>query len=376
MIDKDILDAVLPVPTLEELKEEKVQELEEAGFVVTNFNPGGVFYTILMIVCRIKIELLQLCRVILPNLFVSHATGIWLDLKVGDYGKWRKMAQKTQGVVTVTRTNEDGPAIQIRKGHIFKTTLDINDEELRYVATRAVTLPRGTVSAEVPVEAEAEGSRYNVPQGQITKSLTYLGEVEITNGADWITREGSDTEEDEALRQRTLRSWSELAQRATEDSFVNAAESVDGVLFAQADCDHPRGQGTIDVIVTGTAGEATEELLEAVRAAVEDICGPYDDILVYSSEAVTQDIDVIVTTTDTGSDEEITGQIQRLMEELLAVRKGRKLYELYVSDINYAIRSGHSAATNAAVVVPAQDVILERDKVITLGTVTVEIRRE
>ena len=39
--------------------------------------------------------------------------------------------------------------------------------------------------------------------------------------------------------------------RAIEDTFVNAAEAVQGVLFAQADCDHPRGQGTVDVIVTG-----------------------------------------------------------------------------------------------------------------------------
>lgn len=376
MIDKATLDTVLPVPTLEELKEQKVAELKEGGFVVTNFHPGGVFYTILMIVCRIKIELLRLCRTILPNLFVSHATGIWLDLKVGDYGKWRKQAQKTQGIVTVTRSNGDGDAIQIRKGHIFKTPADINGEELRFFVTRAVTLQRDSLSAEVLVEAETEGSRYNVPQGQITKSLTYLGEVEITNGLEWITREGSDTEDDEALRQRTLRSWSELAQRATEDSFVNAAEAVPGVLFAQADCDHPRGQGTVDVIVTGTAGEATEELLEAVRAAVEDICGPYDDILVKSSIAVPQDIQVVLTTTDTASDEDIAGQITRILTELLEVKKGRKLYELYVSDINYAIRSGHSAATNAAVVIPAQDVILERDKVITLGAVTVEIRRE
>lgn len=375
MIDKETLDSVFPVPTLEELKEQKVAELKEAGFVVTNFHPGGVFYTILMIVCRIKIELLQLCRTILPNLFVSHAEGVWLDLKVGDYGKWRKTAQKAQGVVTVTRTDAEGDAVQIRKGHIFKTGLDINGEELRFFATRSVTLPRGSMSVQVPVEAETEGSRYNVPVGQINKSLTYLGEVSVTNAADWITREGSDREDDEALRQRTLRSWAELGERATEDSFVNAAEAVPGVMFAQADCDHPRGQGTVDVIVTGTAGEATEELLEAVRAAVEDICGPYDNILVKSSIAVGQDIHVVVTTTDTASDEEVTAQITRILTELLAVKKGRKLHELYVSDINYAVRSGHSAATNAAVVIPAQDVILERDKVITLGAVTVEVRR-
>lgn len=52
MIDKEILDAVIPVPTLEEAKDEKVAELKEEGFVVTNFHSGGVFYTLLMVELR------------------------------------------------------------------------------------------------------------------------------------------------------------------------------------------------------------------------------------------------------------------------------------------------------------------------------------
>ena len=44
MIDKEILDAVIPVPTLDELRNEKIAELKDEGFVVTNFHSGGVFY--------------------------------------------------------------------------------------------------------------------------------------------------------------------------------------------------------------------------------------------------------------------------------------------------------------------------------------------
>ena len=53
MIDKKILDEVLPVPELEELADEKIAELKEERFVVTNFSPGGIFYPLLMIVCQI-----------------------------------------------------------------------------------------------------------------------------------------------------------------------------------------------------------------------------------------------------------------------------------------------------------------------------------
>lgn len=376
MIDKEILDVVLPVPELEELKEQKIGELQEEGFVVTNFHSGGIFYTLLMVVLRIRIECAELFRSILNNMFVSHASGTWLDLKLADYGKKRKKAQKARGYVTVKRSGE-GDAIKIPKGHVFKTETDINGEELRFFVTENTVLQKGASSVDVIVEAEKEGSRYNVPPGQISKTLVYLGELDsISNGEDWIIREGSDTEDDESFRGRGLRSWAELSQRAIEDSFINAAESVAGVLFAQADCAHPRGQGTVDVIVTGTAGEATEGLLKEVRAAVDKIAGPYDNILVKSSQNIEQDIAVTVTIGDAAlTDEEVERRVEAILTELLAVRKGRKLNELNLSDINHAIREGLSSATNVKITTPGDDVLLTKDKVITLGAVTVTVKR-
>ena len=375
MIDKSILDEVLPVPDMDTLRDKKIAELQEAGFIITNFHSGGIFYTMLMIVLRVKIELIQLLRTVLNNLFVSHATGVWLDLKMADYSKKRKKAQKTQGLVTVSRLDAEGEAVKIPKGTVFKTVQDINGEELRFFALEAAVLQKGAQTVEVPVEAEIEGTRYNVPQEQITRTLTYLGEVSVSNTKDWITREGSDTEDDESARTRTLRSWSELAQRAIEDTFINTAESVPGVLFAQADCLHPRGQGTVDVIVTGTAGEATEGLLNDVRNAVAQIAGPYDNILVKSSVTVPQDIAVTVTVSNAPDNSQIENRVRTILTELLAVRKGRRLHELTCSDINLAIRSGCDTVTNAVVTVPAADVRLSRDKVIIPGVISVTVER-
>ena len=375
MIDKSILDEVLPIPDMDTLRDQKILELQEAGFVITNFHSGGIFYTMLMIVLRVKIEFIQLLRTVLNNMFVSHATGVWLDLKMADYSKKRKKAQKTQGLVTVSRLDADGEAVKIPKGTVFKTVQDINGEELRFFALEAAVLQKGAQTVEVPVEAEIEGTRYNVPQEQITRTLTYLGEISVSNARDWITREGSDTEDDESARTRTLRSWSELAQRAIEDTFVNTAESVPGVLFAQADCLHPRGQGTVDVIVTGTAGEATEGLLNDVRKAVAQIAGPYDNILVKSSVTVPQDIAVTVTVSNAPDNSQIENRVRTILTGLLAVRKGRRLHELTCSDINLAIRSGCDTVTNAVVTVPAADVRLSRDKVIIPGVISVTVER-
>lgn len=112
-----------------------------------------------------------------------------------------------------------------------------------------------------------------------------------------------------------------------------------------------------------------------MREAVDKIAGPYDNILVKSSVTVSQDIDVTVTTNSVDTDDDVEARVKAILSELLAVRKGRKLYELTLSDINHAIRSGYSGATNATIETPVADIKLDKDKVITLGSVSVTVER-
>lgn len=375
MIDEKVLDEILPVPDIEELKEETIAQLKSEGFVITNFSSGGIFYTLLMIVLRIRIELINLLRSVLNNMFVAHAEGIWLKLKAADFGKKQKEALKTQGYVTVTR-GESAEAVRIAKGHVFKTIKDVNGEELRFFALQDTVLQKGAETVNVLVEAEQEGSRYNVPPGQITRSLTYLeGGCTVSNGSDWIVREGSDIEDIESLRERTLRSWSELATRPIAEKYQNVCEQVPGVLFVKVNDMHPRGQGTVDIIVTGTAGEATESLLAQVRAEVDKIRGSYDDVLVKSSTTVEQPVSVIVTIPDTMADDGIADSVKAAISELLQIRKNRELNELTHADIVHAVKSKVASVRNVKVTVPSEDVFLESDKVIILGEVSVTVER-
>ena len=45
MIDPKILDAVLPVPDLDELRDSMIEDLKNEGFVISNFHSGGIFHT-------------------------------------------------------------------------------------------------------------------------------------------------------------------------------------------------------------------------------------------------------------------------------------------------------------------------------------------
>lgn len=375
MIDKAILDSVLPVPNLGELRDSVIEELRREGFAITNFHSGGIFHTMLMVVLRVRIEFVELLRTVLNNMFLSHAEGIWLDIKAADYSKKRKKAQKAQGYVTISRADAQAEAVRVAKGTVFKTEKDINGEELRFFALENAVLQKGALSADVLVEAELEGARYNVPQGQITRSLTYLDGVDtITNGEGWISREGSDTETDESLRLRGLRSWSELARVAIHDTYVNVCEEVNGVLYVTVDDQHPRGQGTIDVIVTSEAGSATEALLEAVREACETIKAPDDDVLVKSAETVVQPISLTVTVPAAISQEGMENRIAAAVTDLLKIRQRRELNELTHADLIYKVKSELPDIRNVTVTQPAADLFLDSGKVILPGEITVTIR--
>lgn len=373
MIDHEILDQIIPVPELEDLKEETVAELKDAGFAITNFHSGGIFHTLLMIALRIQIELLELARTILNQSFVSHASGTWLDLKMADYSKLRKQARKTRGYVTVSRTGTDAEAVKIAKGHIFKSVKDINGEELRFFALEDTVLQKGAQSVDVLVEAETEGSRYNVPEAQITRTLTYIGEVEITNGEGWITQEGSDTEDDDSARTRTLRAWSELALVPLRDTYVNVCEAISGVLYVTVNDQHPRGQGTVDVIVTSEAGAASEDLLAQCRAVCEAIREPDTDVLVKSAEIVYTDINVTVTISNSLSREGLSERVKAAVTDLLRLRGRRVFNELTHADLIHKIKSDVSVVRNVTVTAPAEDLFLATDKVILPGTITVSV---
>lgn len=374
MINESILDSILPVPTEADLKDEIVADLENEGFVITNYNSGGVFYTLMMLMVRAKIELRVLLRTVLSNMFISYADdAAWLELKATDYGKTRKQPVKAQGVVAVSRADAS-EAATIPKGYIFKTLKDINGDELRYVVADHTVIQQGVTTGAVPVEAENTGAQYNVPAGQITVSLIHLEGVDsITNASDWLTREGSDLEDIEAFRSRILNSWADLATMPTAAKYKSVCEAVDGVLHVQVNDQHPRGQGTIDIIVTSTAGAATEALLDAVTAAARSIAGPYDDLLIKSATVQAQDITLAVTVTPGTNTDGMSEKITAIVILALAISTSRNLNELMQADLIYAIKRDVPLVRNVRVMHPASDVVLDADKVLIPGAITVNI---
>ncbi len=376
-MDEKDLKEILPVPTLDEMSSEVEKELEEDGFRIRNFRTGKIFKTLEMVFLKAVNELYKLLLQVVAMVFVTDAQGFWLDMKAKEYGKERKQATKSEGEVAVGRYSTDGKPKMIAKGTIFKTDIDSEGNELRYIAKENVVMESDQLKVYVPVVAEFPGEIYNVAQNMIKHSTQHIPGIDyITNEVDWLKKEGTDTESDDSLRKRCENAWDELSTNFTCHAYQSIISGIEGVLVVLVDDEHPRGQGTIDIIVTGVAGLPTETLLNTVREKVEEIKGPYDNVLVYGPEAVYQDVDVTIYIDDIYGDESvIENEAINTINNLFQVSDNNPGNKLYRAKINYELMNIENV-TNVIVNTPAEDVILDIKKLLMPGNVTVNIIKE
>ena len=374
MIDEEILDKVCPIPDEDETMEEIKGKLGEEGFIINNFNKGGIFYIIIRIFVLIYIDIKRLARSIINNLFIKHAEGDWLEIKVADVGKKRKEAIKTRGYVTLYRDDYQN-ALQITKGHMFKTLPDVNGKELKFYVLDTTVIGAGEKSGKVLVEAESPGTGYNVSTGKITVSMIHLdGVVSVSNEEGWLYEEGADIEDLEDLRTRAEDAWSELAERTTEEKMINVSKKVSGVLDVRVDAQHPRGQGTMDIIVTSTSGEATQELLKKVENATAYLKGNYDDFLYKSSTIVNVDIKLTLYIAKDASTDGVQQTAEKTIEKFMQLSSREELNCLYMDDIRYAMKSDIETYKRAEISSPDGDIELDKGKVIMLGGIEVIVK--
>jgi uncharacterized phage protein gp47/JayE len=372
-MDEKTLNEIIPVPDIDDLEKDIENQLIDEGFKITNFQNGGIFKTIIMIFLQIRIELIKLIRWIIPTMYLNSSTGKWLDFKAADYTKARKVATKAKGNITLKRNKLNGTLI-IPKGYIFKTNLDLNKKEYRFISLENTYMQDYEKEIKVLVEAEKPGKEYNISPGSIVKSLQHIeGIDELINEEGWLLQEGTDEEDDEAFRERCINSWDELAALPTGPKYKSVARNVTGVVNVIVDDMHPRGQGTIDIIITGTAGNPTQALIDEVKKAVDLIKGPYDDILIYGPQIVKQDIDVSIYIPKFVAEASIKAKTNETIKELFKF-KNTNINKLYKAKLSHDLMNIENVE-NIKINTPADDIILDNKKLLQLGNLNISIVR-
>lgn len=222
-----------------------------------------------------------------------ESTGDWLDVHAAQVDESRKPATKTCGNVLFLRGDVSGN-VRIPAGRIVRTKPDGTGTVYRYVTEALAVLPDGAESVAVPVTAEEYGQGSNAAPGQICELVTPVEGVRgVTNAADWLTSEGADEESDASLQRRYVLAWQSQAG-VTRAAYEAAALSVPGAVDVYVADQHPRGEGTVDVVIQGSAGLPTARLLAEVRAALDEAIVINHDLLVKAPEPVSVEVKAVL----------------------------------------------------------------------------------
>jgi len=269
--------------------QELIDLLREKGFPITDWHSGGVGRTILEVEAAVLEDLYALVPAIAAGGYLATAQGPWLDLLVESaYGLQRHPATFARGRVVLTAEPGFGP-YTLDPGDIWVGTAD----GLRYHNITGGVLPMGG-SLEVEVQAESPGTRYNVPTGAISIMHTPLPGVSVNNPPDWLLEAARDEETDEELRRRARLRWASLGTGATRAAYefwaLTAHPAVTKVRVLD---EHPRGQGTVDVVIWGEGGLG-DDVVSAVGAYIQERRPLTANVAVYSATPRTVDVEATV----------------------------------------------------------------------------------
>jgi uncharacterized phage protein gp47/JayE len=249
--------------------EDVQEEYAAKGWLPTRLNLNkGVVRGLLEIYCWGLYQLYQLLASVFEQAAPKTTTSQeWMEWHAEQVEAPRKQATKAKGLVRFARTGTSGN-VPIPKGKIVRTLPDGTGLVYRYVTTQDGVIQNGTNEVAVPVESEEYGAAANASAGQVTEMVTVISGIDaVSNSADWLSSEGADIEPLNKLQERYVLRW--MGNNGmTKHAYELWTLSVTGVVAVKVLDQHPRGQGTVDVIVKGSAGIPTDALLEMVRLAV------------------------------------------------------------------------------------------------------------
>lgn len=248
----------------------------------------GVARGLLEIYCWGYWQIYALLQRLMKQAVPATSTGDWLDTHAASVNLARRAATKARGNVRFYRapTSSLAANINIPARRIVRTLPDGTGQIYRYSTLADAVLPADADYVDVPAEAEDYGAAANASAGQICELVTPVESIAaVSNPADWLISEGADEETDTQLQERYALAWA-ANNGCTKHAYKSWALSVPGVTSVSILDQHPRGQGTVDIVVRGADVLPTEALLEKVRAAIAPNVPINDDWLVKGPAAI------------------------------------------------------------------------------------------
>ena len=354
---------------------------------ITNFNNGGIAQTMLEGIADVGQDLYSFAIQASLQGNASTATGDFLKAKAMDRLVVKNEGEKAVRKVNVTRNSTSGN-LTITKDSILQSGEDSSGSRYRFFVDQDYTLLDGESKIEILATAEAIGTAYNLPADTVVywgSAVSGIDEIE-DDLDDRIYSEGSNEDSAARLYRRFMLAWDAITTGSTASAYLGWCLADSRVAQAWIDWNGPRGEGTIDIYVVGTAGSPSVALLQALR---DDIIGtspdyddgkrPYgDDVWIHGpaeqAVAITATVQVYTGTNTTTLDVELKATLaayfsptgDELYTWLRPITVSRKV--VYVQLVEIIMRP--TGVYNVAFTTPTADQDTPQGTLPTLGTVT------
>lgn len=248
----------------EDILESMVEKYEELSNVTVN-EQSDIMLRLKVLSGELYNSYLAL-EFIKRQMFVSSATGEYIDKHALSRGIYRKEAKKATGEVTFSVSLPSENDIVIEQGTVVSTS---GENIAQYVTDSTVTLYAGSRNITVPVTAVSGGAKFNVVANTVVVMVTPCqGITSVTNAK--AIKGGTDRESDDELRERVLYSYRDISNGTNAVYYKRLAQSVNGVYSASVVAGE-RGAGTLNVYLCGkTNSPINKDIIEEVQVLLDE----------------------------------------------------------------------------------------------------------
>lgn len=223
----------------------------------------------------------------LKQCFPQTASGVYLDMFAAIRGLSRREAAAAKGAVRFYLSGALETDIEIPAG-----TVCLSGGQVRFLTDSAQVIKAGETYADAAVTAASAGSHGNVGAGSITAmAVAPVGVQSCVNLLDFSG--GSDSEQDEELRERILDTYAMLPNGANTAYYKGAAMSIAGVADVHV-IPRVNGRGTVALVISSESGLPSDELLEKVGTYIEEMREIAVDVIVRAPGVVGVAVDAAV----------------------------------------------------------------------------------
>jgi uncharacterized phage protein gp47/JayE len=240
-------------------QEDIIQRINERLTIDANLLEGGFSQDI---IGSVAYELANIYDTEINNItnkvFVETATGEDLDKVGADYGVTRR--QSSASIVYLEITGVQGATVNQNVKATYNN-LVFTVQEYKVIGSSG--------SVTVKAQCDTTGSIGNVAANTITEFVgTYSGLTSVNNPL--AAYDGFDTETDSDYRARIKLYLAEDAVNCNEAQYKLWALEVTGVKTAVIKDASTMGAGNVGVYISSTTGTVSQELINAVKAYIEE----------------------------------------------------------------------------------------------------------